>query len=265
MALLSVAVKTSNQPNQLFGFAVTAPGLEALCAAELRALGIRATDRRRRGLNGAANSSRRTRQPLASNGEPSLVRVAEFRAKAFFELELHAKRIRGTDSSLPDPRSNSVSRAGNQALSQRRRRATIRPGDRATRAGRARSSTRSQSTMTTNATENCDRQLFVVRFLHDVCTVSADSSGPCSIYAAIDRQVAKAPLRETLAAAMLLGADWCGDVPLTDPMCGSGTIPSKALDRAADGAGPRAELRVSSLAEVDQHDVDQTRRSGARQ
>jgi len=40
--------------------------------------------------------------------------------------------------------------------------------------------------------------------------------------------VAKAPLRETLAAAMLLGAEWNGSVPLVDPMCGSGTIPIEA-------------------------------------
>ena len=37
-----------------------------------------------------------------------------------------------------------------------------------------------------------------------------------------------APLRETLAAAILLGAGWHGQVPLLDPMCGSGTIPIEA-------------------------------------
>lgn len=34
----------------------------------------------------------------------------------------------------------------------------------------------------------------------------------------------KAPLRETLAAALLRAAGWQGDVPLLDPFCGSGTI-----------------------------------------
>ena len=39
---------------------------------------------------------------------------------------------------------------------------------------------------------------------------------------------AKAPLRETLATAMLLFADWDRNSPLLDPFCGSGTIPIEA-------------------------------------
>ena len=39
---------------------------------------------------------------------------------------------------------------------------------------------------------------------------------------------AKAPLRETLAAAMLLAMEWDGSAPLVDPLCGSGTIPIEA-------------------------------------
>lgn len=37
--------------------------------------------------------------------------------------------------------------------------------------------------------------------------------------------MAKAPLRETLAAALLIASGWDGCAPLLDPMCGSGTIP----------------------------------------
>ena len=35
---------------------------------------------------------------------------------------------------------------------------------------------------------------------------------------------AKAPLRETLAAALLAASGWDGVAPLVDPLCGSGTI-----------------------------------------
>jgi putative N6-adenine-specific DNA methylase len=70
--------------------------------------------------------------------------------------------------------------------------------------------------------------LFVVRLFHDVCTVSADTSGALLHRRGYRQQLAKAPLRETIAAAMLLGAGWPGDVPLVDPMCGSGTIPIEA-------------------------------------
>ena len=73
-----------------------------------------------------------------------------------------------------------------------------------------------------------ERQLFIVRFVRDVCTVSVDSSGALLHLRGYRQQLAKAPLRETLAAAILLGAGWAGDVPLDDPMCGSGTIPIEA-------------------------------------
>ena len=71
-------------------------------------------------------------------------------------------------------------------------------------------------------------QLFVARFDHDVCTVSADSSGPLLHQRGWRGPQAKAPLRETLAAALLLAARYDGSEPLCDPLCGSGTIPIEA-------------------------------------
>ncbi len=67
-------------------------------------------------------------------------------------------------------------------------------------------------------------QLFVVRFDHDVCTISADASGELLHRRGYRLAVGRAPLRETLAAAMLIGAEWDPSTPLVDPMCGSGTI-----------------------------------------
>ena len=67
-------------------------------------------------------------------------------------------------------------------------------------------------------------QLFVVRFADNVCTVSADAAGDPLHRRGYRLAVAKAPLRETLAAAMLLGAGWDGAKALYDPMCGSGTL-----------------------------------------
>jgi putative N6-adenine-specific DNA methylase len=55
-----------------------------------------------------------------------------------------------------------------------------------------------------------------------------DSSGALLHRRGYRHAVAKAPLRETVAAAMLLAAEWPGTVPLIDPMCGSGTIPIEA-------------------------------------
>lgn len=156
-----------------------------------------------------------------------LVRVAEFRATAFFEVELHAKRIawdrfvsagssvefRVTCRKSKLYHSDAVAQRFAQAVERRV------PGVRVAKA---------KTGDEEDAVENSDRQLFVIRLLHDVCTVSVDSSGALLHRRGYRQQVAKAPLRETLAAAILLGAGWNGDVPLVDPMCGSGTIPIEA-------------------------------------
>jgi len=73
-----------------------------------------------------------------------------------------------------------------------------------------------------------DGQLFVARIEHDVCTVSADSSGALLHQRGWRGPQAKAPLRETLAAALLLAAGYSGEEPLCDPLCGSGTIAVEA-------------------------------------
>jgi putative N6-adenine-specific DNA methylase len=69
-----------------------------------------------------------------------------------------------------------------------------------------------------------DAQLFIVRIADDICTVSADSSGDLLHRRGYRQAIAKAPLRETLAAAILIGSEWDMTSPLVDPMCGSGTI-----------------------------------------
>ena len=71
-------------------------------------------------------------------------------------------------------------------------------------------------------------QLLLARFDHDVCTVSADSSGPLLHRRGYRLLQSQAPLRETLAAAVLLAAGYTGAEPLLDPLCGSGTIPIEA-------------------------------------
>jgi putative N6-adenine-specific DNA methylase len=61
-----------------------------------------------------------------------------------------------------------------------------------------------------------------------VCTVSADSSGALLHQRGYRVAPAAAPLRETLAAALLLAAGFSPDEPLCDPLCGSGTIAIEA-------------------------------------
>jgi len=221
-------MKVHNRPNQVTAFAVTAPGLEPLCAAELRGLEIRPTvDEGGVIWNGPIESIARANLWLRTASRV-LVRVSEFRATAFYELELQAKRIAwdrfvAAGSSVEFRVTCRKSKLyHSDAVAQRFARTVERrvPGVRIAKAKAADDDD--------EATDSSDHQLFVVRFLHDVCTVSVDSSGALLHRRGYRQQIAKAPLRETLAAAALLGAGWSGDVPLVDPMCGSGTIPIEA-------------------------------------
>jgi len=71
-------------------------------------------------------------------------------------------------------------------------------------------------------------QLIVVRLESNHCTISIDSSGELLYRRGYRRATSKAPLRETLAAAMLLASHWDPASPLLDPFCGAGTIAIEA-------------------------------------
>ena len=71
-------------------------------------------------------------------------------------------------------------------------------------------------------------QLILLRLFRDQCTVSVDSSGAILHRRGYRQETAKAPLRETLAAGMLMASGWESHKPLLDPFCGSGTIPIEA-------------------------------------
>ncbi|MGH2522184.1 MAG: THUMP domain-containing class I SAM-dependent RNA methyltransferase, partial [Anaerolineales bacterium] len=66
-------------------------------------------------------------------------------------------------------------------------------------------------------------QLIVVRLVRDKCTISVDSSGALLHQRGYRLAAARAPLRETLAAAMVLASGWDARAPLLDPFCGAGT------------------------------------------
>jgi putative N6-adenine-specific DNA methylase len=58
--------------------------------------------------------------------------------------------------------------------------------------------------------------------------LSLDSSGESLHKRGYRPILTKAPLNEALAAALIQLTGWKGDVPLVDPMCGSGTLPIEA-------------------------------------
>ena len=67
-----------------------------------------------------------------------------------------------------------------------------------------------------------------VALLKDVVTLTIDTSGPGLHKRGYREQASYAPLRETLAAALILLSRWYPDTALIDPLCGSGTIPIEA-------------------------------------
>ena len=60
------------------------------------------------------------------------------------------------------------------------------------------------------------------------CTVSLDLAGEGLHRRGYRLERTIAPLRETLAAGLLLLSGWDGSTPFVDPMCGSGTLPIEA-------------------------------------
>ncbi len=72
-------------------------------------------------------------------------------------------------------------------------------------------------------------QLIIVRLIENRCTIHVDSSGPLLHRRGYRLEGGKAPLRETLAAGILLASGWDTVSPLLDPFCGSGTIAIEAV------------------------------------
>jgi len=89
-------------------------------------------------------------------------------------------------------------------------------------------------------------QLVVVRLMRDQCMVSIDSSGALLHRRGYRQATAKAPLRETLAAGILLASGWDASAPLLDPFCGSGTIPIEAALLAL-GISPGGKRRFAFM------------------
>lgn len=67
-----------------------------------------------------------------------------------------------------------------------------------------------------------------VALLKDEATLTIDTSGPGLHKRGYRKLSSEAPLKETLAAAMIQLAHWFPDRVLMDPFCGSGTIPIEA-------------------------------------
>src|SRR5699024_9903024 len=67
-----------------------------------------------------------------------------------------------------------------------------------------------------------------ISLLKDMATLTIDTSGAGLHKRGYRVGQGEAPLKETMAAALILLTNWHPDEPLIDPFCGSGTIPIEA-------------------------------------
>ena len=226
-------------------FAPTAPGLESIAAGELKSLGVRG----RQEIGGVAFEGDLDRIYQGNlwlrTASRVVVRLGQFHASTFYELERRSKKLLWQEF-LPENGSVEVrvtcrkSKLYHSDAVAERVLSVI--------AGVAPSGTEMKVGILPDEEQEeyqekgSSRQLFIVRIVHDQCEISADSSGELLHRRGYRKEMAKAPLRETLAAAMLLASGWDGrrGEPLVDPMCGSGTIPIEAA-LIARGIAPGLE------------------------
>jgi len=199
--------------------AVTAPGLEANTRSELHRLGL-STGEEEPGLipfTGSLDDLARANLQLRTASR-LVMRLGQFHARALGELERKAAQLPwdewlAPDASIAVRATCRKSRLYHQkAVAERVATATGRP---VAESGEGED-------------EGHAAQLILVRLLRDECTISLDSSGALLHRRGYRLEGGKAPLRETLASALLLASGWDAATPLVDPFCGSGTIPIEA-------------------------------------
>jgi putative N6-adenine-specific DNA methylase len=204
-------------------FAVTAPGLESITALELKQLGIGGARVEPGGVEFEGDWTTMARANLwLRTASRVLLRFGGFHVRALGELERRASRLPWDRYVAPGRRvSIRVTSKKSRLYHQRA------VAERIARVVNASGGVVEQDAGGDEA-ELMPSQLVVVRLLRDDCLISLDSSGDLLHRRGYRQAVAKAPLRETLAAALLLASQWDATPPLIDPFCGSGTIPIEA-------------------------------------
>jgi putative N6-adenine-specific DNA methylase len=149
-----------------------------------------------------------------------LVRVAEFKATEFYELEKLAKKVPWHRFIAPGVAADFRVTARKSKLYH-----SDAIAERLAKASGAKAAAPIGAKAVSGQPRTASTQLFVVRVVKDVFEISADTSGALLHMRGYRQAVGKAPLRETLAATLLIASDWSGQTPLLDPFCGSGTIP----------------------------------------
>lgn len=203
-------------------FAATAPGLEPLCRQELAAPPLSAIDAAV--VAGGVTFSGRLVELYRANlhlrtANRILMRIAAFSAENFRELRRQMAKV---DWDLFLPRQAKVQ------VRVHTRHCRLYHSDAVARRVEA----HLQQVLGAPPAESAPVASVFVRGTNDRFVVSVDSSGELLHRRGVKTHPAAAPLRETLAAAILMWAGCDTAEPLLDPMCGSGTF---ALEAASMG------------------------------
>lgn len=154
-------------------------------------------------------------------GERVLIKVAEFEARSFEEL---FEKTKASDWSRWITKNGSFPVKGFSLKSQL---ASVRDCQAIIKKAVADSLAASYG-ITSHLPE--DEEMYRIRFsiLKDKVTLMIDTSGEGLHKRGYRQKSNAAPLKETLAAAMVMLSYWKYEYPLADPFCGSGTIPIEA-------------------------------------
>ncbi len=191
-------------------------GLEAFCAREIKRLGYEPhTEDGRVMFSGDAHAIAAANINLRT-GERVLIKVGEFKAETFEELFENTKKLPWSDflplgCMFPVVGHSLKSTLASVPDCQKIIKKAI-----ATSLGKA---------YGMDVLPETDA-MFKIRFSlrRDIVTLMIDTSGVPLYKRGYRTESNLAPLRETIAAAMVLLSFWKYETPLVDPFCGSGTI-----------------------------------------
>lgn len=194
-------------------FAIVSPGLERICADELKLLGLSQLNL----VVGGVGFAGRLEDIYQANlhlrsASRILVRFAGFRCRDFPDLFRQAARLPWGRFVRPaTPVEVRVTCRQSRLMHSDRVAETLDAAiDKAL--GRIRPSVTGP------------RQLVLARLVNDELLLSIDSSGPLLHRRGYRLGTTQAPLRETLAAGILMLLGWDGSENLFDPMCGTGSF-----------------------------------------
>lgn len=198
-------------------YAVTPPGLEAIAAAELSELAAHDIVPGKGGIAFSGSEDLMARVNLrARTLTRVLMRLGSFKALSFPELYNKCQRPDWSRFLSPgDPVTVQAACHTSRLMHSGRVAQTVQAAI-ADRLGNP------------GAESGRNPQQVFARIENDTVTLSLDTSGERLDRRGYRLHPGHAPLRETIAAALLRWAEWQGQAPLMVPMCGSGTLAIEA-------------------------------------